>query len=88
MVELMAESEYVQRRQSLEFETQRIQLAAEVAKLKAWVKILEAANEDSDDSHVALSATLKSKTSHLDHIRQIEAKWQSQKETDLASTFR
>ena len=58
----MAEDEYIKRRWPLEFETQRIQLAAEVAKLKACVIILEAPNEIPDDPQVTISTSLKSKT--------------------------
>ena len=50
----MTEAKYVEKKKSLEFENRRIQLAAEVAKSKARVKILEAPNEVPDDV-VALS---------------------------------
>ena len=58
MVELMTEAEYMEKKQSLEFENLRIQLAAEFAKSKAQVKILEGPSELPDDKQV----TLKSKT--------------------------
>ena len=45
----MTEAKYVEKKKSLEFENRRIQLAAEVAKSKARVKILEAPNEVPDD---------------------------------------
>ena len=50
----VTEAKYVEKKISLEFENLRIQLAAEVAKSKARVKILEAPNEVPDDV-VALS---------------------------------
>ena len=50
----MTEAKYVEKKKSLEFENRRIQLAAEVAKSKSRVKILEAPNEVPDDV-VALS---------------------------------
>ena len=56
----VTEAKYVEKKISLEFENLRIQLAAEVAKSKARVKILEAPNE------VRCCATLKSETSYLD----------------------
>ena len=61
MAELMAEAEYMEKTPSLEFENLRIQLAAEVVKPKAQVKILQAPSEVPDDAQV----TLKSKTSYL-----------------------
>ena len=65
MAELMAEAEYMEKKKSLEFENLRIQLAAEVAKSKAWVKILEAPSEVPDDAQVAL----KSDSSYLDQLQ-------------------
>ena len=65
MTELMAEAEYMEKKKSLEFENLRIQLAAEVAKSKARVKILEVPSEVPDDAQ----ATLKSETSYLDHLQ-------------------
>ena len=38
MAELMTEAEYMEKKQSLEFESLRIQLAVDVAKSNAWVK--------------------------------------------------
>ena len=61
MAELMAEAEYMEKKKSLEFENLRIQLAGEVAKAKARVKILEAPSEVPDDTQ----GTLKSKTSYF-----------------------
>ena len=81
----MTETEYMEKKQSLEFENLRIQLAAEVVKSKAWVKILEAPSEIPDDAQV----TLKSRTSYLgQHQKRREVKRNSQKETEPASTFR
>ena len=65
MAELMAEAEYMEKKKSLEFENLRIQLAAEVAKSKAWVKVLEAPSEVPDDAQVAL----KSDSSYLDQLQ-------------------
>ena len=48
----MAEAEYMERKKSLEFENLRIQLAEEVTKAKARVKILEALSEVPDDTQV------------------------------------
>ena len=45
----MTEAKYVEKKNSLEFENRRIQLAAEVAKSEARVKILEAPDEVPDD---------------------------------------
>ena len=67
--ELMAKAEYIERRQLLEFKTQRIKVAEEVTKLKPWVKILKAPKETLDDPQVRFSLSLKSKTSHLNHIQ-------------------
>ena len=47
--ELMAEAEYMEKKMSREFENLRIQLAAQVAKSKAQVKILETPSEVADD---------------------------------------
>ena len=81
----MTETEYMEKKQSLEFENLRIQLAAEVVKSKAWVKILEAPSEIPDDAQV----TLKSKTSYLgQYQKRREVKRNSQKETEPASTLR
>ena len=85
MAELMAEAEYMEKKKSLEFENLRIQLAGEVAKAKARVKILEAPIEVPDDTQ----GTLKSKTSYLDQRqKREEVKGKSQKESEPASTLR
>ena len=85
MAELMAEAKDMEKKQSLEFESLRIQLAAEVAKSKARVKILEAQSEVPDDEQ----ATLKSRTSYLDQQqKREEVKGKSQKESEPASTPR
>ena len=41
MAELIAEAEFMQKRQTLEQQTQRFRIATEVAKSKAHVKLLE-----------------------------------------------
>ena len=85
MAELMAEAEYMQNKKSLKFENLRIHLAAEVAKSKARVKILETPSEVPDDAQ----ATLKSETSYLDQLQKSkEVKGKSQKESDPDSTLR
>ena len=70
MAELMAEAEYMDKKKSLEFENLRMQLAAEVAKSKTRVKILETPSEVADDAQ----ATLKSETSYLDQLQK-EQDW-------------
>ena len=83
MAELMAETEYIGKK--LEFENLRIQLAAEVAKSKARVKILEAPSEVPDDAQ----ATLKSKMNDLDQQqKREEVKWKSQKESEPDFTLK
>ena len=85
MTELMAEAEYMEKKKSLEFENLRIQLAAEVAKSKARVKILEVPSEVPDDAQ----ATLKSETSYLDQLqKRKEVTGNSQKESETNSTLR
>ena len=85
MAELMAEAEYMEKKKSLEFENLRIQLAGEVAKAKARVKILEDPSEVPDDTQ----ATLKSKASYLDQReKREEVKGKSQKESEPVSTLR
>ena len=85
MAELMAEAEYMEKKKSLEFENLRIQLAAEVAKSKARVKLLETPSEVPDDAQ----ATLKSETSYLDQLQKgKEVKGKSQKESEPNSTLR
>ena len=77
MAELMAGSEYMEKKKPLEFENLRIQLAAEVAKSKAPVKILDAPSEVPDDAQ----ASVKSETSYLDLLQTSkEVKGKSQKE--------
>ena len=68
----------------MEFENLRIQLAEEVAKAKAQVKILEVPSEVPDDAQV----TLKSKTSYLDQQQKGEVKGKNQKESEPASILR
>ena len=81
MAELMAETECMEKKKSLEFENLRIQLATEVAKSKAQVKTLEAPSEVPDDAQ----ATLKSETSNVDQQqKREEMKWKSQKELPLS----
>ena len=81
----MAEAEYMEKKQSLEFESLRIQPTLEVEKSKARVKILDAPREIPDDAQ----ATLKSKTSYLDQQqKREEVKGKSQKELEPASTLR
>ena len=65
MTELMAEAEYMKNKKSLKFENLRIHLAAEVAKSKARVKILETPSKVPDDAQ----ATRKSETSYLDQLQ-------------------
>ena len=85
MTELMAEAEYMEKKKSLEFENLRIQLAAEVAKSKARVKLLETPSEVPDDAQ----ATLKSETSYLDQLQDgKEVKGKSQKESEPNSMLR
>ena len=76
----MAEAEYMDKKKSLEFENLRIQLAAEVAKSKARVKLLETPSEVPDDAQ----ATLKSETSYLvrserEESERIRTKFHTQK---------
>ena len=81
----MTEAKYVEKKISLEFENLRIQLAAEVAKSKAQLKILKTASEVPDDAQ----ATLKSETSYLDQLQKgKEVKGKSQKESEPNSTLR
>ena len=65
----------MEKKKPLELENLRIQLAAEVTKSKARVKILEAPSEVPDDA----GTTLKSKTSNLDQLQKSkEVKGKSQ----------
>ena len=81
----MAEAEYMEKKKSREFENLRIQLAAQVAKSKAQVKILETPSEVADDAQ----ATLKSETSYLHQLQtEKEVKGKSQKESELNSKLR
>ena len=76
MTELMAEAEYMKNKKSLKFENLRIHLAAEVAKSKARVKILETPSEVPDD----VQAILKPESSFLDQLQKSkEVKGKSQK---------
>ena len=85
MAELIAEAEYMEKKKSLESENLRIQLAAEVAKSKARVKISETPSEVPDDAQ----ATLKSETSYLDQLQDgKEVKGKSQKESEPNSMLR
>ena len=85
MAELIAEAEYMEKKKSLEFENLRIQLAAEVSKSKARVKILETSSEVPDDAQ----ATLKPETSYLDQLQKgKEVKGKSKKESEPNSTLR
>ena len=85
MAELIAEAEYMEKKQSLEFEDLRIQLAAEFVKSKARVQLLEAPSEVPDDTETIL----KSKTSYSDQQQEREeVQGKSQKETEPASTLR
>ena len=81
----MTEAKYVEKKKSLEFENRRIQLAAEVAKSKARVKILEAPNEVPDDV-VALS-NLRPAT-QINQQKSEEVKGKCQKESEPAFTLR
>ena len=75
----------MEKKESLEFENLRIQLAAEVSKSKTRVKILETPSEVPDDVQV----TIKSKTNYLDQYKDSEeGKGKHQKETGPVSTFR
>ena len=45
MAELIAEAEFMDKRQTLEQQAQRLKIASEVAKLKARVKLIENTRE-------------------------------------------
>lgn len=58
MAELIAQAEYMEKKESMEFQNLRIQLAGEDAKSKAQVKIFESSIEVPDDTRVALKSKI------------------------------
>ena len=66
ITELIAEAEFMEKRQTLEQQAQRLKIASEVAKSKARMKLLENTREFNEKLHTATTFTVypaKSKTS-------------------------